>query len=85
MPANPGERPDDTVALGPALKPDIRQQGTGKQPYRQHPDPALLERLMRCEVTAAESRQVIRHLIAGCSRCLEVTRSCWSLGSRPAE
>jgi len=86
MPANPGEHPKDTVALRPALKQDVRQHGPGKpQPHRQHPDPELLERLMRGELARAECRLVIRHLLAGCARCVEVTRACWSLGGRTAE
>ena len=37
---------------------------------RDHPDPTLLERFMRNEVAAAERRWIVRHLIAGCSRCV---------------
>jgi hypothetical protein len=45
-----------------------------------HPDPLLLERFMRNETGAEESRRVVRHLLAGCERCVAVTRRLWSLG-----
>src|SRR5215210_40577 len=45
-----------------------------------HPDPKLLERFMRNEAGAPERRAVVRHLLAGCSRCVAVTRHFWSLG-----
>jgi hypothetical protein len=86
MPANPVVRSDETVALSPALNPTVQSQGLGKsQPHRQHPDPELLESLMRGELPAAETRWVVRHLLAGCARCSEVTRFYWSLGGRPEE
>src|SRR6202049_2787397 len=49
-----------------------------------HPDPILLERFMRNEVEGAERRWIVRHLIAGCSRCVAVTSRLWSLGDPPA-
>ncbi len=49
-----------------------------------HPDPALLERFMRNEAEPAERRRVVRHLIAGCPRCLAVTSSLWALADPPA-
>ena len=45
-----------------------------------HPDPLLLERFMRNETGAEESRRIVRHLLAGCERCAAVTRRLWSLG-----
>lgn len=48
-----------------------------------HPDPILLERFMRNEVEGSERRWIVRHLIAGCSRCVAVTSRLWSLGDRP--
>jgi tetratricopeptide (TPR) repeat protein len=45
-----------------------------------HPDSELLERFMRHVTDAAERRRVVRHLLAGCSRCVAVTRSIWSFG-----
>jgi tetratricopeptide (TPR) repeat protein len=36
---------------------------------------------MRDELSAAERRSVVRHLLTGCPRCVKVTRRCWSLGS----
>jgi len=52
--------------------------------HGRHPDPILLERFMRNEVGAAERRWIVRHLIAGCSRCVAVTGRLWSLGDPPA-
>src|ERR1700726_2737715 len=49
-----------------------------------HPDPILLERFMRNEVEGSERRWIVRHLIAGCSRCVAVTSRLWSLGDPPA-
>lgn len=49
-----------------------------------HPEPRLLERFMRNETDGEERRRVVRHLLAGCSRCAAVTRRLWSLGeARP--
>jgi tetratricopeptide (TPR) repeat protein len=48
-----------------------------------HPDPILLERFMRNEVEGSERRWIVRHLIAGCSRCVAVTSRLWSLGDPP--
>jgi tetratricopeptide (TPR) repeat protein len=48
-----------------------------------HPEPLLLERFMRNEVDGPERRRVVRHLLAGCARCAEVTRRFWELGEPP--
>src|SRR5215203_1843182 len=45
-----------------------------------HPDAKLLERFMRNEVDGRERRLVVRHLLAGCSRCVAVTGHFWSFG-----
>jgi len=52
--------------------------------HGKHPDPFLLERFMRNEVEGSERRWIVRHLIAGCSRCVAVTSRLWSLGDPPA-
>jgi tetratricopeptide (TPR) repeat protein len=50
----------------------------------EHPHPGLLERFMRGDVLGAEKRQVVRHLLAGCPRCVAVTRRIWNFaGGRP--
>ena len=51
---------------------------------RKHPDPILLERFMRNEVEGSDRRWIVRHLIAGCSRCVAVTSRLWSLGDPSA-
>jgi len=52
--------------------------------HGKHPDPILLERFMRDEVETADRRWIVRHLIAGCSRCVAVTSRLWALGDPPA-
>jgi hypothetical protein len=48
----------------------------------EHPEPERLEGLMRNELSGAERRRLVRHLLTGCPRCVKVTRRCWTLGSR---
>jgi len=57
---------------------------TNPSDHGKHPDPILLERFMRNEVEGSERRWIVRHLIAGCSRCVAVTSRLWSLGDAPA-
>jgi len=38
---------------------------------------------MRNEVDGPERRRVVRHLLSGCARCVEVTRRFWDLGEPP--
>src|ERR1700739_4660528 len=57
---------------------------TEKPRAGEHPAVTLLERFMRDETEPAERRWVVRHLVAGCSRCLAVTSKIWSLGDPPA-
>ncbi|MFL6197492.1 MAG: hypothetical protein ACJ75H_25115 [Thermoanaerobaculia bacterium] len=45
-----------------------------------HPPPELLERFVRGATGGAENRGIVRHLLAGCPRCLAVTRGLWRLG-----
>jgi tetratricopeptide (TPR) repeat protein len=45
-----------------------------------HPENGLLERFMRNEVDGQERLRIVRHLLAGCSRCVAVTRHLWNLG-----
>ncbi len=40
---------------------------------------------MRNDASAEERRRVVRHLLTGCPRCVEVTRHLWSLGEACAE
>jgi hypothetical protein len=54
------------------------------EPSDPHPGQDLLERFMRNEVSATERRQVVRHLLAGCARCVAVTRELWALGKPDA-
>lgn len=47
----------------------------------EHPTDLLLEQFMRCELTGASRRLVVRHLVAGCDRCRETTGRLWALGN----
>lgn len=47
-----------------------------------HPAESDLERFMRGDLTRAEVRQVVRHLLTGCPSCVAVTRAVWRLGDR---
>jgi len=44
----------------------------------EHPTPDLLLRFIQGEATQGETRAVVRHLLAGCPRCLKVTRPLWN-------
>ena len=46
----------------------------------EHPSTERLERLMRGELKPGDRRQLVRHLLAGCAKCIEVTRRLWMLG-----
>lgn len=45
-----------------------------------HPAQSQLERFLRGELTRAEARQVVRHLLTGCPSCVAVARRVWRLG-----
>ena len=47
-----------------------RGGGTWKAMSEDHPDPHLLERFMRNEADGEERRRIVRHLLAGCARCV---------------
>jgi len=49
----------------------------------EHPDPDLVERFMRSELAGDDRRRIVRHLLTGCPRCVEITRRLWSLGDSP--
>jgi hypothetical protein len=48
--------------------------------YREHPRLDVLLRFLRGEAALAEARAVVRHLLAGCRECLQVTRHLWRFG-----
>lgn len=52
---------------------------------REHPDPHLIERFMRNELAGADNKRIVRHLISGCSQCLDVTRRFWTFGDPPPD
>ena len=48
------------------------------RPWPEHPPREAFQRLMRCEAASEEAREIVRHLLAGCSRCgriVEETRN----------
>ena len=54
-------------------------------PVRSHyPDEKQLERFMRLDLSRPEVIQIVRHLMTGCSCCLEVTRRFWERGELAA-
>lgn len=52
-----------------------------------HPDPDLLERFLRGELSGPSGRpacrEIVRHLLTGCPRCTGITGRLWSLGDFP--
>jgi hypothetical protein len=49
-----------------------------------HPDPSQIARFMRVGgLPREEVRAIVRHLLTGCPRCVEVTRRLWNLGDAP--
>ena len=49
---------------------------------RNHPAEEDLVRFLRGELAPREAGPIVRHLLAGCSRCSAVTRGLWSLGDK---
>jgi hypothetical protein len=52
-------------------------------PYPEHPEPGLLVRFLRGDLPGPECRRVVRHLLTGCAKCLEVTDPVWAFADRP--
>ena len=50
----------------------------------QHPHEKQLQRFMRLELPRPEVVPIVRHLLTGCSCCLEVTRRFWERGESAA-
>jgi hypothetical protein len=49
-----------------------------------HPERGRLEAFMRgADLPAPEVREMVRHLLTGCPRCVGVTGRLWSLGELP--
>lgn len=46
---------------------------------RRHPPAEQLERFMRGELSLPETLPIVRHMLAGCTGCLTVTRPLWEL------
>ena len=49
-----------------------------------HPGQDCLERFFRHELSRADRRAVVRHLLTGCLICLQGTRQLWKLGDHPS-
>jgi hypothetical protein len=74
--------PEPCPESGPEVRPAATRQADPSDdpdhPY--HPNTEILELFMRGELTSpGERRRLVRHLLAGCPRCLAVTRRCWVL------
>lgn len=48
----------------------------------QHPGERSLERFLRGESPREEANAVVRHLLAGCPRCVQVTGQVWGFANR---
>ena len=53
------------------------QEGAGGK----HPAEEDLVRFMRGQLAPRQAGPIVRHLLAGCTRCSAVTRELWSLGN----
>jgi tetratricopeptide (TPR) repeat protein len=49
-----------------------------------HPDPSLLERFLRGDLSADERKSVVRHLIGGCTTCRNLAGDLWQAAPTPA-
>ena len=54
----------------------------GSEPPDVHPSPATLERFMHGELERAEDQAIVRHLMAGCEKCRDITARLWNHGAR---
>jgi hypothetical protein len=52
----------------------------GTMNYRKHPEPAELLAFVRCEVSRAAGRAIVRHLLKGCPACSAAIRYQLELG-----
>ena len=50
-----------------------------------HPDPRLLELFLRGDLSGSACRTIVRHLLAGCPLCVQITGRFWSFGEFPAD
>jgi hypothetical protein len=76
--------PEPCPESGPEVRPAATNQAERPKHSNDHPATELLERFMRGELTSpGERRRLVRHLLAGCPRCLAVTRRCWVLVAPP--
>jgi len=48
-----------------------------------HPEPTQLERFVRGELSREEARGIVRHLLARCPSCIQVTGRLWEAGEWP--
>jgi hypothetical protein len=83
MPVETPERPGPQAASH-SWKPEPEtdpRPGSRKEEYKEHPGTELLEGLLRNELSAADRRRVVRHLLTGCPQCAAVARRGWPFGS----
>ena len=50
--------------------------------HQEHPDPRQLERFLCGQASRDEVRAIVRHLLARCPECLQLTRRIWWFGDR---
>jgi hypothetical protein len=56
-----------------------------KQGGTHHPPHQTLERFVLGELSRAERREVVRHLLTDCRSCVAVTAPLWSCGAQPRQ
>jgi len=61
---------------------EVRPLALEPAPGQGHPCERELKRFMHGELTRPESREIVRHLLLGCPRCIQVTRRLWTLSGR---
>ena len=47
--------------------------------HQSHPTPDRLLRFLRGEVSRAEARVIVRHLLAGCRQCAAAIQPVWGI------
>jgi hypothetical protein len=59
-----------------------RDQPTALPAVENHPNKALLERFMLGDLPRPAVARIVRHMLTGCTQCLEITRPLWESEER---
>ena len=82
--ANPKPRefgsPTVSSTISPILSLTRREPEAVPPVVRQdHPDRTQLQRFMSGDLPRTEVALIVRHMLTGCTQCLQVTRQFWEL------